>query len=195
MISIDRSRAGINRYAFLDPYTLEELRREYTRADVWGRIRMLEKHKQQHFHIPFEIAALAVEDQHVEIREWIARYGQDLDYREFVRIGEKWVRDPFHPEQNLQTRIRTDLDPFVRACACENDTIVSYWGDFENIFSELTHIECLALVRNPVVSTQLIEKIFDLSNTEVSIGLEERRELALAYLTNKENIEREARTR
>ncbi len=66
----------LSRYTFPDDYVVEELRRKYHNSDAKGRIRLLKK-LYRHDHRPlFEIALLAVEDAHVEVRQWIARHGK-----------------------------------------------------------------------------------------------------------------------
>ena len=86
---------GLGRYAVLDAYTLEELRREYARADAKRRISLLKKLNRQSG-IPSEIAGLAVKDPGVDVREWIARHGKYL-FKE------------------LEEYLKNDPDPFVRA--------------------------------------------------------------------------------
>ena len=65
------------RYTFTDPYILEELTRAYKRADVKRRIDLLSQFSTEGNTIPYELALQAVEDQSVEIREWIARFVQN----------------------------------------------------------------------------------------------------------------------
>ena len=115
------------RYAIIDAYTLEELRREYTIADAKGRVSLLKKlYRQSSYRIPFEIARLAVEDPEVEVREWIARNGKYLDYSERRWEGDKCIIE--FPERNLEERLKNDPDPFVRACLRENETAFGFVG-------------------------------------------------------------------
>jgi hypothetical protein len=129
---------------------------------------------------PIEIALLAVEDSHVEVREWIARHGKYLDYQE--------RSDADHPERNLWSRLKNDPDPFVRACVHENPTLLTkFFFDREEwraAFRNATHLERLALVRNPALNETLIEQIFDHEDQELGITLEARAELVKAFLTN-----------
>ena len=183
---------SLRRYDILDAYTLEELRREYTRADAKGRISLLkELYDQQDGNpIPFDIARLAVEDSEVEVREWIALHGAFLDYSE--KIHARGNRSIERPERNLEKSLKNDLDPFVRACLRENPTVFSGRGDFYWMpyFQEATKLERLALMRNPEVwcGYELIQRIFDYENEELGLTLEERKELIGALLTNKEAL-------
>ncbi len=165
---------GLSRYEVPDAYILEELKRDYQSSDVRGRIRLLKKLRFP----PYEIARMAVEDPHVEVRQWIARNGEKLDY----------------DESNLGERLKNDPDPFVRACLRENPHIffgvLPSLSDWKTYFDEATHLERLALVRNPQIYDPLIEQIFDLDVQELGITLDERRELLLAFLTNAKSLRR-----
>ena len=166
-----------SRYQVPDAYILEELKRDYQSSDVRGRIRLLKKLRFP----PFEIARMAVEDSHVEVRQWIARNGEKLDY----------------DESNLGERLKNDPDPFVRACLRENPHIffgvLPSLSDWKTYFDEATHLERLALVRNPQIYDPLIEQIFDLDVQELGISMEEREQLGLAYLTNTEALSKKRR--
>ena len=166
---------GLSRYEVPDAYILEELKRDYQSSDVRGRIRLLKKLRFP----PYEIARMAVEDPHVEVRQWIARNGEKLDY----------------DESNLGERLKNDPDPFVRACLRENPDAFGVVGlvlDSKELFQEATHLERLALVRNPSVPNSLIEKIFNMEDNELGISIEQRKELALAFLSNREALEKNA---
>lgn len=194
---------SLSRYAVLDAYTLEELRREYQNTDAKGRICLLEKLYQGNSIAPFGIALLAATDPHVEVRQWIARRGKSLDYRDVGSLNERNellevvraiggqpagpVDDP-QASLNLVSRLKNDPDSFVRACLRENPNVFSQWfsGPWMGFCKEATHLERLALVRNPSVETSLIEKVFDPEDKELDITLEERRELVFAFLSNKE---------
>lgn len=177
---------ALYRYAAIDAYTLEELRHEYKNSDIKGRIRLFKRLQKMGYHAPYEIALLALED--VELGQWMARHAW-LDYRDWdpgnpgERIGP--------PERNLEDRLRNDPDPFVRACLRENPNVfgtfdfIYHWKEY---FQESTHLERLALARNPNVCDELIERIFDPEDTELGIGINERSELVKAYLTNAESI-------
>ena len=180
---------ALYRYAIIDAYTLEELRHKYKTSDIKGRIRLFKRLQKMGYHAPYEIALLALED--VELRQWMARHAASLDYRDWdpdnpgKRIGP--------PERNLEDRLRNDPDPFVRACLRENPHV---FGTFDFIyhwksaFHESTHLERLALVRNPNVASELMERIFDPDDTELGIGMNERSELVRAYMTNEASVRR-----
>jgi len=171
----------LSRYAITDAYTLEELRREYQTSDAKGRVRLLEKLYEGEQVASYEIALLAVEDPNVEVRQWMARHGKGL-------------------QQDLVDRLKNDSEPFVRACLRENPAVfASFFHHWKEYFDEATHLERLALVRNPKVTEDIsllhhavIEKIFDPEDKELPIDLKERRELVLAFLTNNEALARVA---
>jgi hypothetical protein len=196
------------RYAVIDRYTLEELRREYQGSDAKGRIHLLEKLYESNSLPPFEIALLAVEDEHVEVRQWIARHGKSLDYRDVGSINERSEilevirgmtgKQSSGPDQdplaafNLANQLKNDSDPFVRACLRENPNVFSQWasGRWTDFFTGSAHLERLALVRNPNVDTDLIKKIFDPEDKELGITLEDRIKLVFAFLSNNEVLYR-----
>src|SRR5439155_8829832 len=126
-----------------------------------------------------EIVLMAVEEQNVEGRQWIARNGEHLDYQD--------SRDEF-PNRNLEDRLRNDPDPFVCACLRENPKVFGspFSDTSQERFHEATHLERLALVRNPEVHDELIEKIFDPEDQELGIDLEARQKFIFALLTNNE---------
>ena len=205
---------AMSRYSIHDAYTVEELRREYQASDAKGRIRLLRK-LYRTLKPPYEIALLAVEDPNVEVRQWLARNGWQLDYREEVyRETEESEEEPVYnekgelvgwrctdeteqskfdpryryPDRDLEGRLRKDPDPFVRACLRENSHVYSRFGFWKQWFAEATHLERLALVRNPGVDEQLVERIFDPEDKELQIDLGQRKELLFALLTNRDFI-------
>src|SRR5262249_5696526 len=95
------------------------------------------------------------------------------------------------PERNLEDHLKNDPDPFVRACLRENPSVFSSLSDkeWERYFHAATPLERLALVRNPTLGKfgaglTLVEKIFDLEDTDLGIDRDTRKELILAFLTN-----------
>jgi hypothetical protein len=176
---------ALSRYEIIDPYTLEELRREYQNSSARSRISLLRK-LCKNGSLPYEIAALAVEDQNVQVRQWFARHCPHLDYRESCLVDNQLTYK--FPERNLEDRLKGDPDPFVRACLCENPTLFRR-GEWQKLFNEATRLERLALVRNPRVSRGMIECILDHEEKELGIDLEQREQLVLAYLTNSESLE------
>jgi hypothetical protein len=172
----------LSRYTFEDAYILEELKREYQRSDARSRIRLVRRLYQDDGRPPYEIAVLAIEDSHVEVREWIARHGRYLNYQE--------RSDADHPERNLLSRLKNDPDPFVRTCVNENPALFGGllpWSnpeEWKEAFRNASHLERLALVRNPRVDEKLIEQIFDHEDQELGISLEVRGEFVRGFLTN-----------
>ena len=163
----ENATKALDRYSPGDEYVIEELRCEYQASDSKGRIRLL-KRLQKNV-LPYELCLLVVEDSRVEVRRWFARHGSDFDYR----------------DGNLKDRLQNDPDPMVRACLCENPSVPGIFTlDWKERFQEATHLERLALVRNPKVHEDLIEQIFDPEDKELGLDLKTRGELALAYLTN-----------
>lgn len=175
---------ALHRYRVIDAYTLEELRREYLHSAAKGRIRLL-RYLQKHTWIPCDIARLAVEDQSVEVRQWIARHG-DLRYPPLAFFHGEWLKE--NPSEELAERLKNDSDPFVRACVRENPS--TFWfrtWDIEQwlaAFREASHLERLALVRNPNVGSELVKHIFKGDCGEFALDPLERKELAWAALSN-----------
>src|SRR2546425_1247383 len=154
------------RYSAIDVYTLEELWREYQASEPRGRIRLLKKLYRDDRRPPYEIAQMAVEDPHVEVRQWMARYGRSLDYREQgIRFlpdvheagpeteseggsGKKCEIEWRFPERDLAARLKNDPDLFVRACLRENPEVFNAYSyeAWREYFLEATHLERLALL-------------------------------------------------
>jgi hypothetical protein len=172
--------SAMPRYLFPDDYTLAELQRNYQMSDTKGRIELL---KNLHDQVPCKLELMAVEDPDVQVRQWIARYGKNLEYASYLHRGEDgWVHEKLKP--SLYERLKSDGDPFVRSCLLENPG-VTFWNP-EDHFLEATHLERLALMRNPDMrlADRLLKKIFDHDDTELPIEKKQREELILAFLTN-----------
>jgi len=162
---------ALSRYASPDPYTLEELRREYGSADWRGRIRLLRRLTRE-VSIPPDLVVLAAKDEHAQVRQWIARFGY---------LGKE-----------DEEQLRADPDGFVRACLRENHRLphLMLSEALDKDFQSANHSERLATVRNPFVSAELIEKIFEPDNQELALDMEARSELASAFLTNERALDR-----
>ena len=179
---------ALSRYSVIDAYTLEELRRQYQAADASGRIRLLaqfpkadDEEDYKSPALPAEIMRMAAEDDSSAVRQWIARNGC-------------FFGDDSKP---LTDRLITDSDTFVRACLMENHTHVS-WLNAGRAFLFATHLERLALARNPDVAKadKLICKIVDLEDKDegpgdkigslekLGIDFEQRKQIALAFISN-----------
>jgi len=188
--------ANMLRYEMADDYTTEELTRNYERSTPENRTRLLESLYNEIYRPPYKLARLAVQDQNVEVRGWIARHGKGLDYRESRLIDGELVYEK--PERDLEQQLKNDPDPFVRACLRENpDVFAQLLSTVRNEFLESNHIERLALMRNPEIHwhEELLKKIFDHDNQELGITLQERKELICAFLTNKEAFDYLDKTR
>lgn len=186
---------ALSRYQLIDAYTLEELQREYQNADAKGRIRLLKKFSRNDQVPPFEIVRLAREDPQVEVRQWIARHGKSLPEAWANSPAERYQRRTAgHGESLPETGLGNDPDPFVRACLRENPHVFGsiFFEDWKEYFHEATPLERLALVRNPNVNEELIEKIFDSDDKELDIDLAARMKLVCAFLTNTEFLTKQA---
>jgi hypothetical protein len=113
-----------------------------------------------------------LEDPQVYVRQWIARHST---------LGD------------LTNSLRIDLDPFVRAACLENPRGHGPRGALTALFRKGSHLERLALVRNPNIDLEVIEKIFDPDEQELGIDLKQRGELGRAFLTNEKALARVAR--
>lgn len=136
----------MSRYTRIDPYVLEELKHRYQNSDANGRIYLLRNLHKNYGSPPLDIALLAVEDPHIEIRQWFAQHGK-LD-------------------NHLIDRLKTEPNAFIRACIFENPNFffpnATYEGGNDkllHLWSTTTHLEHLAMVRNTRVSGQLIRKL------------------------------------
>ena len=100
------------------------------------------------------------------------------------------AREDLPNYHDLETRLREDPDPYVRACVYENPL----FGGFKHInqsielFLEAAPLERLALAQNPNVGKKLIEQIFTYDETQLGIAIAERRDLIRAFSTNTKAI-------
>jgi hypothetical protein len=161
---------ALPRYTSPDPYTLEELRREYAYGDERSRVELL-KRLGSETGIPSELKTMAIKDEHVQVRQWIARLG--------------------YLDNEQKEQLRRDPDEFVRACLWENPSTNSWWisKNWQQAFESASHLGRLAIMRNPHVDSDLVEKIFDLDNQEFGLDIEVRSQLASAYLTNERALD------
>lgn len=169
---------ALQRYNILDPYTIEELRIEYFGSDYKNRIRLLKRLQKDSPSLHIEIIEWAVKDENAKVRRWIAKNGKfnTIDEPdEFIKILER--------EDNL----------FIRASLLENPTVNF---DFVDLLPKISHMERLALLRNPKLGKILeyedelrtmILSIFDYHDLKIKMDAEERCELILAILSN-ENV-------
>jgi hypothetical protein len=163
----------LKRYSVVDDYTLEELKSTYLSSSAKERIDLLAKLNEDNVTPPYDIALLAVQDSNATVRQWFARHGKVFKYG----------------DSDLTEYVKSDQDHFVRACLYENSNVYNFFSLLfrdSGYFITANHLERLALVRNPDVSTSLIEKIFDLEDGELGLDMQSRKELFLAYLTNEQ---------
>jgi hypothetical protein len=174
----------IHRYTFTDAYILAELKGRYDAADPEARIRLLaDLYKDENYQPPHEIAELAVQDPHVEVRRWIARNGRYLGYKDNNPTESTTKSDA----RDLRARLKIDSDPLVRAHLRENPDIMPLLvraGYSKQWFLESSHLERLALVRNERIEEEFVEQLFNPEDTDLAITLSERFELCCAFLTN-----------
>src|SRR5574341_2233706 len=163
-----------SRYHVVDAYVAFELLDDYDSADAGGRIALLGAFLEGEVPVPFELAARAARDPHRAVRAWFARHARLFEY-----AGDGG---------GLRAALLEDPDPFVRASLRENPAAFdgSRAGEsWAGHFREASHLERLALMRNRAVcGAPLVEALFDPERGDVEVGLAERRELVLAYLTN-----------
>src|SRR5215469_15735640 len=163
------------RYAFINEYTREELNREYANLDAAGRLRLLERLRED---VPFEIAEQAANDLDVRVRQWIARHGTRFVAKPASSSGSANGR------ANLQLVLSNDPDLFVRACLRENPSASL---PFRVQLETMSQLERLATVRNPefsLLNTETLRVIFDPAET-AALSLEQKVELIRALLTNR----------
>jgi hypothetical protein len=176
------------RYVAQDEYILEEIQRRFLAGDRDERIRVLDEAYRAKG-LPYKLALVVLEDPDPIVRAWLAMNARDLDFREQTFDAD--VETFRFSDRDLWERLRSDPDMFVRAALHENPHYPPYeQGPMfaERQFSQLSKLERLALMRNPVLATigvsDLVLKIFDTSDRSLSITPEERVDLALAFMTN-----------
>jgi hypothetical protein len=162
---------ALSRYSRPDAYTLEELRREYSSVGSKGRVKLLQRLARKG-ELGERMEQLAVEDENAMVRQWAARHVDLSD-------EQKW-------------QLKYDPDEFVRACLWENSEVLPWFekeSDWLAWFTDATHIERLAMMRNPQVHDKFIEIVFDPEDTILGIDLEVRAQLVFAILSNKQAVE------
>lgn len=193
----EQATVSLYRYAALDDYVLEEIRGRYVHGTRDDRIRVLVE-VYEGKGLPYELAALVVDDPDPLLRRWMAKNARELDFRE--RIFETLpttaenLRKPVeykYSDRNLWDRLAQDADPFVRAALHENPHYPVYGlGLFfaERTFADLPHDHRLALMRNSGLASlgvnSTVLKVFDVSDETFGLAPKQREELALAYLSN-----------
>ena len=154
------------RYAALDAYTFEELKREYASLNPRSRVALLTALKEK-WELSSRIEELALDDESAEVRQWIALN---------LQLSEAQV-----------AKIRSAADEFVNACLWEGPTFGDWTSSSEGWigwFKEAPHLERLAMMRNGRVDDTLVEMVFDGDDIHLGISENERRELIVAVLSN-----------
>jgi hypothetical protein len=145
---------ALGRYDIPDAYTIEEARRKYSALDASARVRWLRKANATGS-LPGEVLQLAAVDPNASVRQWVAKH------------GHFWFRDaPFE-------QLKADPDVLVRAAAHENPAALEGSPSFvqEPVFKDAGRFERLALMRNPLIGRELIQKVFDPMDTELGVEL------------------------
>jgi hypothetical protein len=171
-------------YTVVDAYILEEARRKYEAANSRGRIRVL-RELQTGGCLPLQIAMLAAHDPSSQVRQWFAHHCSNFFGVE-RGPGEEW-EEQRRAWTLLVEALKGDSDPFVRACLRENPAVFGSWNSKAE-FLEATHMERLALMRNPAVCTMLVEQVFDPQDTELGMDLDARSDLCRAFLSNEARL-------
>ena len=145
-----------------DVYDVEKLKHRYELLGPKDRTEFLNQLEEERG-VPFEVADMAVRDPSVAVRSWAAS-NLALDYR----------------DRNLFTVVEADADSFVRASLYENQLF-----EFEKRFAKLSQLEKLAVMRRLNLSATFVRTVFDPKDATLGISLEERRQLANAFLCSR----------
>lgn len=157
----------LGRYEKLDEYTTLELQEEYRFLNSVGRLNLLKKLNKREDGIPYAIAKMVISDESDFIRSWAAKYGDsDFETRDLF--------DKFHEDKN----------PHVRASCFENPGLYLGQKTLKKAFDNASHLERLAMMRNGVLDSSVVDEIFDREKEELEITIQERKELVIAFLSN-----------
>ncbi len=204
----EQATVSLHRYAALDDYVLEEIRGRYVHGTRDDRMRVLVE-VYEGKGLPYELAALVVDDPDPQIRRWMAKNARDLDFRqrifEAVPTTAENLRKPAeyrYSDRNLWDRLAQDADLLVRAALHENPHYPAYDTTglvfAERTFADLPQSHRLALMRNPGLASlgvkKVVLKVFDTSDETFGLAPKEREELALAYLSNSAAMEASRKT-
>ena len=183
----------------LDAYQTAKLQQKFVElVTAQERIDFMEQLDQTG--VPFEVAEAAVGDPSSGVRSWAAA-NLELDYRMYIEHEEPSVRPsqgeresmafeqridallgrPRYrfPDRNLFAVVEADPDPLVRASLCETS------HSLEEKLAGLNQLQKLAAMRRPNLSSAIVAKVFDPNDTTLNISLEERWELATAFLSKR----------
>ncbi len=164
----------IERYQVQDGLTLREVIRILKAGNTEVKIDLIKK-LAPHDAIPLELAKIITSDSEPEIRRTLASYAHSMYYWPLNHsIGQK-------PEFDIAEVLRKDEDELVRCALYENPSFAFGVKDF----SAASHIERLALVRNPEIIPHIIVKIYEPDDKDFNLADKERLELVQAYCTNR----------
>lgn len=151
-------------YRSFDEYTIGLLRNRYLEASANERALMIERSE-----LPGEVIVMAIRDQSELVRTAVAKH---------------WHMNCCLPDgSDAKSILRSDSSLLVRAAVLENPKAITIW-DCHQLFYSATHVERLALIRNPEISESLVEKVFDVHNTEWNLNFQQRAALVSAFLSN-----------
>jgi hypothetical protein len=187
----------------LDAYQTAKLQQKFVElVTAQDRIDFMERLEQGQG-VPFEVADAAVRDPSSAVRSWAAA-NLELDYRMYIGREEPSVRPsqgeresvafeqridallgrPRYrfPDRNLFAVVEADPDPLVRASLCENQSF-----PIEEKLAGLNQLQKLAAMRRLNLSAAIVTKVFDPNDKTLNVSLEERCELATAFLCKRAN--------
>lgn len=160
----------LRRYDHIDEYTSSELKLWYEAGDTRARIALLRKLRRSGS-LPDVIVELAINDNDPRVRQTLA-------------LSNVW-----YLSDDTVKRLREDPEPAVRAAVCENRGFLSsavVRREYVKLFESLNHAERLALMRNPMLDGELVEKILNREDTELQLTDIERAQFVFSYLANED---------
>jgi hypothetical protein len=165
----------------LDAYQTAKLQQKFVElVTAQDRIDFMERLEQGQG-VPFEVADAAVRDPSSAVRSWAAA-NLELDYR-MQRIDALLGRPRYRfPDRNLFAVVEADPEPLVRASLCENQSF-----PIEEKLAGLNQLQKLAAMRRLNLSAAIVTKVFDPNDKTLNVSLEERCELATAFLCKRAN--------
>jgi hypothetical protein len=166
----------------LDAYQTAKLQQKFVElVTAQDRIDFIEGLEQGQG-VPFEVADAAVRDRSSAVRSWAAA-NVELDYRMYIGREEPFGRPRYRfPDRNLFAVVEADPDPLVRASLCENESF-----PIEEKLAGLNRLQKLAAMRRLNLSAAIVTKVFDPNDKTLNVSLEERCELATAFLCKRAN--------
>ncbi len=161
----------VERYRVADGYTLKELLELYEAKTLQEKVSLIEELSKADA-IPTKLARVILNDKFPQPRRALAKRTPSLVYEDN------------QGELNLAEEILKDADELVRCSMYENPTL----RPSAEHFCKASHIERLAMVRNPNVDTELVSKIYDPEDKNLSLSDADRTELVRAFCTNREIV-------